>query len=322
MSAGIRMAFSDARDRAGSIPVRLVTLDSTTGPRGALGSGPGAGQRGAGRGRLERHRLHRRARPGRVRHLRAGDQRRQPAPGVALRRPHQPHPQPSRARGPRRAGAVLPERPPELRSPRAERPPRGRHHRGAPGGPGRDARGASSPARASTPRSWRHSSPSGSGAPAAPSWPRRRWRRSRDSAASVVDALEEAHPDAVVYSGIGDRPANELLAELAKRPAVPVLATGGMLVRRPLALRGRPGPGRGVQPVPAGRPVRPLGPHGAREAAPRRRCGRRPARGAVRLRGRACRAERRARGRPAPPRGGEGRACARGPAARPSAPTR
>ncbi len=72
------------------------------------------------------------------------------------------------------------------------------------------------------------------------------------SAASAVEAVEKAHPDAVVYSGVGDRPATELLAELSKRPAVPVLVTGGMLVRRPLPVR------RAAPPeVEAFSPVRP-----------------------------------------------------------------
>ncbi len=56
----------------------------------------------------------------------------------------------------------------------------------------------------------------------------------RGSAASVVEKVEKANPDAVVYSGVGDRPATELMAELSKRPALPVIVTGGMLVRRPL----------------------------------------------------------------------------------------
>jgi branched-chain amino acid transport system substrate-binding protein len=62
----------------------------------------------------------------------------------------------------------------------------------------------------------------------------------RGSAASVVEAVEKAGPDAVVYSGVGDRPATELLAELSKRPALPVIVTGGMLVRRPLPFGAAP----------------------------------------------------------------------------------
>ncbi len=60
------------------------------------------------------------------------------------------------------------------------------------------------------------------------------------SAASAVEAVEKAHPDAVVYSGVGDRPATELLAELSKQPPVPVIVTGGMLVRRPLPFGAAP----------------------------------------------------------------------------------
>ena len=60
------------------------------------------------------------------------------------------------------------------------------------------------------------------------------------SAASVVEAVEKAHPDAVVYSGVGDRPATELLAELSKQPPLPVIVTGGMLVRRPLPFGAAP----------------------------------------------------------------------------------
>ena len=103
------------------------------------------------------------------------------------------------------------------------------------------------------------------------------------SAASVVEAVEKAGPDAVVYSGIGDRPATELLAELSKRPALPVIATGGMLVRRPLPF------GPAPPQVEVFSSVRPpadygrLGPLGAREAAPRGRPDGRAARGPVRL---------------------------------------
>jgi branched-chain amino acid transport system substrate-binding protein len=75
-----------------------------------------------------------------------------------------------------------------------------------------------------------------------------------ESARSAVEAVEESRPDAVVYSGVGDRSATELLAELATRPAVPVMVTGGTLVRRPLPFGPAPAQVEAFSPFrPAGR---------------------------------------------------------------------
>ena len=177
MSAGIRMAFGDARDRAGSIPVRLVTLDSTRG-RGEPWD-PGQVLANAERAKDDSSAI------AYIGELDLG------ASAISL---------------PETNEADLLQVSPYDGLTSLTRSPPGRAGRGAPvsattrtahrsfvrlvpndlreadtmlgrlSRPRRATRVPSSPARASTPRSWRHSSPSGSGAPAAPSWPRRRCR--------------------------------------------------------------------------------------------------------------------------------------------------
>jgi branched-chain amino acid transport system substrate-binding protein len=79
------------------------------------------------------------------------------------------------------------------------------------------------------------------------------------SARAGVDALAEARPDAIVYAGTGDRPAAELLAELARRlPATPVLAAGGTLDRQPVPFGAAP------ERVEAFSPLRPPAGYGRR----------------------------------------------------------
>ena len=143
VEAGRRLAFQRAHGNARPAhgAPGAPRLDQSGGR--ALGSGPGAGERRARHRRPERRRLHRRARARRVGHLGAGDQRRRPPPGVPVRLAHEPHPQRRRARGPRRPGALLPDRKTHLPAPHAERPARG----GAAHGPPRRARGQARGAR-------------------------------------------------------------------------------------------------------------------------------------------------------------------------------
>ena len=121
---------------------------------------------------------------------------------------------------------------------------------------------------------------------------------------SLVEQLTEQAPDAIVYAGLGDRQAVRLLSALARSlPATPVLTGAGVLDRAPLRFGAAPARVEAFGPLAAGGELR-----GRRAADPRGVAARRPrvaARGALRLRGRAPGARRRAPGRRQARRGGE-----------------
>ena len=119
---------------------------------------------------------------------------------------------------------------------------------------------------------------------------RRPDRRPRRGARAGAPTSWRSDPDAIVYAGLGDRPA-ERAPRGARRgalPATPVLAAAGIARPRAGALRPGAGASRGLQPAPAGCRAT-----AARRSACSRQCGaatgrgRGPARGALRLRGRA-----------------------------------
>ena len=312
VSAGIRMAFGDARDRAGSIPVRLVTLDSTRG-RGEPWD-PGQVLANAERAKDDSSAI------AYIGELDLG------ASAISV---------------PETNEANLLQVSPYDGLTSLTRSPPGRAGRGAPvryypnGHRSfvrlvpNDLREADTMVgRLSDLGATRVALVTGQGvyatelaaqlaqrirSPAGPSWPRRRWRRTQTGRLRG-GRLEEARPDAVVYSGIGDRPANELLAELAKRPAAPVLATGrgcSCAGRRPSG----PPPPRSRRSARSGRPTG--------TATGGARCSRGCARAgdAAAARPEALYGYEAARvvlsavreGGPAPPGGGEGRPAPAGP---------
>ena len=82
------------------------------------------------------------------------------------------------------------------------------------------------------------------------------------AAVGVTSQVLEVDPDAIVYAGVGEPRAAALLAELAPRlPDTPVLAPGGLLARRPLALEQAPAQ---VEVVSAVLPARSYPPSGRR----------------------------------------------------------
>ena len=114
--------------------------------------------------------------------------------------------------------------------------------------------------RASTRRSWSASWPSGCAAPGTRCLPIDDLTDDPTAPRARVEQLVEERPDAIVYAGLGDRPAERLLAELATAlPETPVFVGSGVIDRAPLRFGAAPARVRGVQLAATGGKLWPLG---------------------------------------------------------------
>ena len=118
MVNGIKLALSQAHNKAGNFTVNYVELDDSTAAGGQVGPDPDRRQRAQGRHRPEGRLLHRRVQLRRVRGVDPDPQPGGPRPGVPGEHLRRPDHEPAGQRG-RRAAEVLPERDPQLPADRA-----------------------------------------------------------------------------------------------------------------------------------------------------------------------------------------------------------